>query len=141
RDPGGSGNKLLPSIGLSLPVPLFNWNTGPVALADAERDRARAALALTRATSQADIARALRERDIALSRVTRGQRLVGSANQVAAMSLTAFREGASTLANVLEAQRTSRDVLGAYIDDLARAWIAIATTRVLTLTATSDRPQ
>ena len=141
RDPGGTGNKLLPTFGLSLPLPLLDWNRGPVALADAERDRARAELTLARSESQAAIARSARERDIALARVQRGGQLVASANRVAAMSVTAFREGAASLANVLEAQRTARDVLRNYVDDLARAWIAIATTRVLSLTVTPDSPQ
>ena len=138
RDPGGTGNKLLPTFGLSLPIPLLDGNRGPIALADAERDRAQAELALSRSESQAAIARASRERESALARVQRGGQLVASANRVAAMSLTAFREGAATLASVLEAQRTARDVLGNYVDDLARAWISIATTRVLTLTVTPD---
>ena len=51
------------------------------------------------------------------------------------MSLTAYREGASTLPNVLEAQRNARDIRAQYIDDLARARIASATLRALTLTA------
>lgn len=141
RDPGGTGNKILPTFGLTLPLPLLDWNRGPIALADADRDRARAELALARAESQAAIARASRERDIALARVQRGGQLVASANRVAAMSLTAFREGAASLASVLEAQRTARDILGNYVDDLARAWIVMATTRVLSLTATPDSPQ
>jgi cobalt-zinc-cadmium efflux system outer membrane protein len=141
RDPGGTGNKLLPTFGLTLPLPLLDWNRGPVALADAERDRARIELALARSESQAAIARASREREMTLARVQRGAQLVSSANRVATMSLTAFREGAATLASVLEAQRSARDILRNYIDDLARAWIAIATTRVLTLTVTPDGPQ
>jgi outer membrane protein TolC len=59
---------------------------------------------------------------------------VASANRVAAMSLTAYREGASSLPNVLEAQRNARDVLAQYVDDLAAAWIASAVLRVATLT-------
>lgn len=141
RDPGGTGNKLLPTFGLSLPLPLLNLNRGPIALADAERDRARASLALARAELQAGIAHAVRERDQALARVARGSQLVASANRVAAMSLTAFREGAASMASVLEAQRAARNVLSNYVDDLARAWIAIATTRVLSLTVTPDSPQ
>ena len=97
-------------------------------------------LALARAESQAGIAHAVRERDQALARVERGRALVASATRVAAMSLAAFREGAAPMASVLEAQRTAREVLSTYVDDLARAWIAIATTRVLSLTATPDRP-
>jgi outer membrane protein TolC len=50
------------------------------------------------------------------------------------MSLTAYREGESSLPNVLEAERNARDILGQYIDDLADAWIASAALRVYTLT-------
>jgi outer membrane protein TolC len=83
------------------------------------------------------IAHALRERQIALSRATRGTSLVSSANQVVAMSLTAYREGASSLANVVEAQRMARDVLAQYIDDLASAWIATAELRALATSSSS----
>jgi outer membrane protein TolC len=54
------------------------------------------------------------------------------------MSLVAYREGAASLPNVLEAQRSARDVRGQYIDDLAAAWIATAELRVLSLTPTSQ---
>ncbi|MCC7194379.1 MAG: TolC family protein [Gemmatimonadaceae bacterium] len=140
-DPGGTGNKLLPAIGLSLPLPLLNRNGGAVALADAERDRARAALALARVESDGGVARALRDREVALARVARGQVMVASAERVATMSVAAYREGAAPLASVLEAQRAAREMLAAYVDDLSRAWIAVATARVLTLTATPERPQ
>ena len=59
-------------------------------------------------------------------------------NRVAAMALTAYREGAAPISAVLEAQRTARETLSAYIDDVARAWIANATLRTLSLTVTTD---
>lgn len=139
-DPGGTGHKLLPAIGFSLPVPLLNRNGGAIALADAERDRAKASLALARVESQAAIARIRRERDVAMGRMTRSQALVESANRVAAMSLAAYRQGAAPLATVLEAQRTARETLGNYVENMARAWVAIATERVVTLTASPERP-
>jgi outer membrane protein TolC len=72
-----------------------------------------------------------------MAKVSRDQILVASANRVAAMSLTAYREGESSLPSVLEAQRNARDILGQYIDDLAEAWIASAELRVYTLTPAS----
>jgi outer membrane protein, heavy metal efflux system len=131
-DPAAPG--ILPTFGLSLPLPIFDRNRGPIAQAVAERERARAELTLAQVESQTLIARARRERSIALSKVDRDRRLVASANRVAAMSLTAYREGASSLPNVLEAQRNARDVLAQYVDDLAAAWIATALLRVATLT-------
>jgi outer membrane protein TolC len=56
------------------------------------------------------------------------------------MSLTAYREGAMSLPDVLAAQRTARDALAQYIDDLAAAWIATAELRVFSLTPTSPLP-
>ncbi|HET7790579.1 MAG TPA: TolC family protein [Gemmatimonadales bacterium] len=119
RDPTGAETGILPVIGLSFPIPLFNWNGGAVAAAAAERDRARAALEVARRESAADIARARRERDAGLAKVARDAELVASAERVAAMSLTAYREGAIALPGVLEAQRNARDALVRYVDDVA----------------------
>jgi cobalt-zinc-cadmium efflux system outer membrane protein len=137
HDPTGSEPGLLPVIGVALPIPLFDRNRGALATASAERERAVAELALARLESRVEIAQARRAQSSALGRVARGQRVVQSALRVATMSLTAYREGASTLPNVLEAQRNARDILAQYIDDLARAWIATATLRALTLTTTA----
>lgn len=109
-----------------------------MAVAEAERNRARAALQLATADANAAVTRTARARDLALARVQRGQGLVAAANRVAAMSLTAYREGAAPLASVLEAQRTARETLAAYVDDLARAWIASATLRAISLTVSPD---
>jgi cobalt-zinc-cadmium efflux system outer membrane protein len=133
-DPTGSEPGTLPTFGVALPFPLFNLNRGPVRLAEAAQERARAELALVQAITKADIARTRRELTIAQAKLTRDRTLVASASRVVAMSLTAYREGAAALPNVLEAQRNAREVLSQYVDDLASAWIAAAELRVLTLT-------
>jgi outer membrane protein, heavy metal efflux system len=136
-DPGGDERGILPVVGVSIPLPFLNRNQGPIALAAAERDRAHAELDLARLEASARIARATRERAIALAKVERDRRLIASADRVASLSLAAYREGASTLPNVLEAQRNAREVLAQYVDDLARAWVATAALRVYTLTPSS----
>jgi cobalt-zinc-cadmium efflux system outer membrane protein len=136
-DPTGSEPGILPTYGFALPVPLLNRNRGPIVLAEAEHARARAALILAQVQSHNEIARTRRELSIALTKVARDRVLVAAANRVAAMSLTAYREGASSLPNVLEAQRNAREVLAQYVDDLANAWIFAAELRVLTLTAST----
>ncbi|HEY2375848.1 MAG TPA: TolC family protein [Gemmatimonadaceae bacterium] len=136
-DPTNPG--ALPNVGVSLPVPLFSRARGPITQAQAELQRAQAALALARVEGSARIARARRERDIALAKVNRDRILLASANRVASMSLTSYREGQSSLPNVLEAQRNARDILGQYIDDLAAALIAAASLRVYVLTPASAR--
>lgn len=131
-DPTNPG--LLPNFGVSLPLPFFSRGRGPIMQAEAELQRARAELTLARTEGAARIARARRARDIAVGKIGRDRVLLASANRVASMSLTAYREGESALPNVLEAQRNARDILNQYIDDLAQAWIAAASLRVYTLT-------
>ena len=139
KDPDQAG--LLPTFGLGIGLPLFNRNRGPIAQAEAERLRAEAELRLAQVEARNDIAHATRERENALARAARDQALVASANRVVSMSLTAYQEGASSLSNVLEAQRTARDVLSQYVDDLASAWIATAELRALAASASStSRP-
>ena len=133
-DPSGSETGILPTVGIGLPLPLLNRNAGPLASARAQQARAEAELQLARVESRTAIARAQRQLAIALSKVERDRVLVSAADRVAAMSLTAYREGAFSLPNVLEAQRNAREVYAQYVDDLAAVWIASATLRVLTLT-------
>jgi cobalt-zinc-cadmium efflux system outer membrane protein len=140
-DPGGTGSSLLPTFGISIPLPFFDRNRGAIAQAEADRQRAEAELALTRVETQTEIAHATRERANALGRIGRDRITITSANQVATMSLTAYREGAMALSNVLEAQRTAREVLAQYVDDLAAAWIATATLRALTVPPSPSQPQ
>ena len=130
-DPTGPGGSL-PTVGLSLPLPLFNWNGGEVAQARAARDRAEANLDLVRRETGADLARAQRGLALALARLERDRRLLASADRVAAMSLQAYAEGAVALPNVLESQRSAREALARYIDDVAAANNAAAAVRLLT---------
>jgi cobalt-zinc-cadmium efflux system outer membrane protein len=136
-DPKGDEPGILPMIGVAIPLPLLTRNRGPIAQAEAERERARAELDLARLEAKVRIARADRARAIAAAKVERDRRLVTSADRVATLSLTAYREGASSLPNVLEAQRNARDVLAQYVDDLATLWIATAALRVYRLTPSS----
>jgi len=134
-DPSGAEPGVLPTFGISIPIPLLNFNRGPVAAAEAELLRAQAELTLAEVGSSVEIARARRELAIATGKVARDTALVEAANRVARMSLAAYREGASSLATVLEVQRNARDVLSQYVDDVAASLIAAAELRVLLLTA------
>lgn len=133
-DPSGSEKGLLATVGLSIPLPVLDRNKGPIALAEANRRRAGAQLELTIQESRVGVALARRSLALALERVGRDEQLVIVANRVAARSVTAYREGASALPAVLQAQRDARDVLANYIDDLAGAWVADASLRALMLT-------
>lgn len=140
-DPTQNHGGPLPTFGLGIGLPLLDRNRGAIAQAEAERTRAEAELTLARIEARTEIAHGTHEWQNAMARVRRDQAVVTSAERVAAMSLTAYREGAAALPNVLEAQRTARDVMGQYIDDLAAAWIAAAELRVLALTpSTTSQP-
>jgi cobalt-zinc-cadmium efflux system outer membrane protein len=134
HDPTGSETGILPTFGLSIPLPLFSQNRGAIALAAAGRDRARVELAAARRESDALIASAQRELSAAAIRAVRDRELVASAERVARMSLQAYAEGAYPLANVLEAQRNVRDVLAQLIDDTAALNGAAAALRLYSAT-------
>ncbi|GAC1684639.1 MAG: hypothetical protein NVS9B3_02850 [Gemmatimonadaceae bacterium] len=136
-DPTGGEPGLLPTVGLSIPVPLVNRNGAPIAQAEAERERARAELVVARLEAKVRMLRAERERVSAVARAERDRRLLVSADRVATMSLAAYREGASTLPSVLEAQRSAREALAQYVDDVAAAWVATAAARLFTRTGTT----
>jgi cobalt-zinc-cadmium efflux system outer membrane protein len=131
---------VLPTIGIGIGLPLFDRNRGAVAQAQAERIRAQAELTLAQVEARNQIAHAVRERSNALARVERDRNLVATAQRVTAMAITAYREGAQSLPNVLQAQRSARDVIAQYIDDLTAAWIATAELRVFSLTSTTQFP-
>jgi cobalt-zinc-cadmium efflux system outer membrane protein len=131
-DPSEPG--ILPTFGVSIPLPILNRNRGPIAQAVAERERARAQLALARLETKTAIGRAIRSRSLAVDKIRRDRLLVESATRISGMALTAYREGAQGLPAVLEAQRNARDILSQYIDDLAEAWIASAVLRLYNVT-------
>lgn len=135
HDPNGSETGILPTFGLSIPIPLFSQNQGAVALATADRERARVELVAARRESAALVASAQRDLAAAAIRAARDRELVASADRVARMSLQAYAEGAYPLANVLEAQRNARDVLAQLIDDTAALSGAAAALRLYSTTA------
>ncbi|MEP6590219.1 MAG: TolC family protein [Gemmatimonadota bacterium] len=139
-DPSGSENGLLPMVGIAIPLPLVNRNRGNVALAEAELQRAQASLMAVRVESGGAIGRARRALEIALAQLDRDERLTVAATRVSAMSLTAYREGAATLASVLEAQRMARDARSQYVTDLAAAWTARDVLQLLTETVAASVP-
>ncbi|CAN5801738.1 TolC family protein [soil metagenome] len=133
-DPSGGETGLLPLIGLSVPLPLFNRNQGPIAEARAERDKAQAQLSVARLEARQRLVEAVREREQLIAKIARDRNLVVRAQRVADRSLTAYREGASALPAVLEARRSAREVLGQYIDDLAALLTVNTELRALTQT-------
>lgn len=138
RDPTGGPAGPLAVLGVALPLPLFNQYRGDLALAEAGRQRAEAELGAAQRESDAAVTRALREQAAARARVRRGETGVATARALAAKALTAYREGASALPEVLSLQRSARDALAQYVDDVAALRAAAAAIQLAT--ATSSTP-
>lgn len=129
-DPDAPG--LLPTVGVSIPIPLFSHGGAEVAQARAAADRARAELAVVERETELALATARREREVATARLAVDRAMVQDARRVATLSLTAYREGAYPLATVLEAQRNARDALRQYLQDLMTSRSAEAAYRLAT---------
>ncbi|MEO8561002.1 MAG: TolC family protein [bacterium] len=116
-NPGTTG--LLPTVGISLPLPLLTRNRGEIALATTERARAVAALEIAKRDAATALATAERTRDLAALRVTQTRELLASAERIASLTLVAYREGEVPLSFVLEATRRARDLRDGYITALS----------------------
>ena len=139
-DPTGAEPGILPTFGVAVPLPIFNRNRGPIAEAEAARARASAELTVAEQESGRQLGHTRSALVSAASRIARDRQLLQSADRVISMALAAYREGASPLASVLEAQRSARDVRTAFVDDAANALIAAATLRLLMITPASVGP-
>lgn len=120
---------MLPTFGISIPLPFFDRGGAAVAQAEAAVRRAdaqRAAVAREVATARA---MTRRRWESAQERLVADEAAVESALQVAALAQDAYREGAYPLASVLEAQRGARDALSRRIQDLVEARSAAAAYR------------
>jgi outer membrane protein, heavy metal efflux system len=138
HDPGGLGDQLLPTIGIALPIPVFNSNRGSVLAAQAARNRAQAQLELVQLETSVAVTRARLSYTVAGERAVRSRQLVDRANRVAALSLLGFREGATTLSSVLEAQRLVRENLSQYVNDAAALRNAASLIQFLERTAPTN---
>lgn len=130
----------LPTVGLAMPLPLFNRNSASIQVTQAELARAKANLTQTQLQQAAVVANAEREASAARTRLARSGRLVASANRIATMSITAYREGASPIGTVLDAQRSAREALSQYAEDVAAVRIADSVLRFVTLSTDQIRP-
>ena len=124
-DPEGD-NGILPTLGLSLTLPIWSRNGGAIAEAKAQVQRAAADLALARQEADLAIAEGARARALSIDRLEQDRVAVAAAQQVARGSLTAYSEGAYPLTSVIEEQRSARDALRQYLEDLASAQTADA---------------
>lgn len=132
KDPTGAEKGLLPTVGLVLPVPLFNRNGGAVEAARADVARAQAELAIARLNAASDLARAYRTWSVAQSRISRDRTIMDAATRNVSMAERAVAAGEMAIGNILETRRAQYDAQTQYVTDLVAANVAAALVRVLT---------
>ncbi|HEY8309771.1 MAG TPA: TolC family protein [Gemmatimonadaceae bacterium] len=132
HDAVGGQKGLLPTVGIALPMPLFNHNAGAVEAAHAEVTRAQAGLEIARLDVSTQLARARRTRSIAESRIARDRTIMDAATSNVSMTERAYAAGEMAIGNILEARRAQHDAQAQYVTDLVSANVGAALVRVLT---------
>jgi cobalt-zinc-cadmium efflux system outer membrane protein len=132
RDAPGGQKGLLPTVGLVLPLPLFNRNGGAIEAAHAEVTRAQADLTIARLEASAQLARAYRTLTVADARISRDRTILDAATHNVSMTERAYTEGEMAIGDVLEARRAQHDAQSQYVTDLVAANVGAALVRVLT---------
>ena len=128
-DPGGTEKGFLPTVGVSIPVPVFDRGGASVTQAEAAVRRAEAGRSAVLREIEAVRAKTERRWRAARDRLVADVSAVESALQVASLAQDAYREGAYPLASVLEARRGAREALARRIQDLVEARSAAAARR------------
>ena len=132
RDPTGSEKGLLPTVGIVLPIPLFNRNGGAVAAARADVTRAQAELSIARLEASAQLSRAYRTWSVAQGRIARDRSILNAATSNVALVERAYAEGQMAMGDILEARRALHDAQAQYVTDLVAANVGAALVRVFT---------
>jgi cobalt-zinc-cadmium efflux system outer membrane protein len=123
-DPDMKG--MLPTLGISIPLPIFDRNRGPIAEARADHARSTAQLEQLRLERTLGLAVAEKQRNAQQVILAQDRAGLENARRVAARAQTAYREGEYPLSTVLEAQRNARDAMRQYYEDMGSLWLAQA---------------
>ncbi|HPF61446.1 MAG TPA: TolC family protein [Gemmatimonadales bacterium] len=130
-DPSGSEPGILPVVGVSLPLPLWNRQRGQVALADAAEAAARATRDRLLLASAATVARTRRAYQVASAQLEQDGELLETAARLESMADLAYREGEATLVEVLATRQQAREIRALHLQHQADASVAAATLRWL----------
>ncbi|MEO7217477.1 MAG: TolC family protein [Gemmatimonadaceae bacterium] len=132
HDPAGGQKGLLPTVGIALPLALFNHNAGAIDAAHAEVTRAQAGLEIARLDASTQLARARRTRSVAESRIERDRTIMEAATRNVSMAELAYAAGEMAIGDILAARRAQYDAQAQYVTDLVSANVGAALVRVLT---------
>jgi len=113
--------------GVSVPLPIFDKNSGAIEEAASEIRQFEADLRSTQTRVRAEIANAaalVQRRADMLNRIN--DRMLGSADETARIALAAYEEGGTGLLNLIDAQRTRNEVALLFAQasrDYALGWL------------------
>jgi cobalt-zinc-cadmium efflux system outer membrane protein len=114
----GTGNSL--GFFFSAPLPVYNRNQGEIARASREQEQLRQSLEAVQAQVTSDVAGAFEEYESARTLAAEIERdLLEPTKQARDTTAYVYQAGASTLVDVLDAQRAFNDTMSAYYDALA----------------------
>jgi cobalt-zinc-cadmium efflux system outer membrane protein len=108
--PGGGPPEDTVGVGVSFPLPLWNFNRGEIKSAQATVDKSALALAKAKAQAAADVANAQSEFQEASERLARYQNQILPKSQTVRDSVAfAYEKGGAALVDLLEAERADND--------------------------------
>ena len=125
--PGGGPPEDTVGIGVSFPLPLWNFNRGEIQSAQATVDKNALAFAKAKAQAAADVAHAQAGFHEASERLERYQNQILPKSQKVRESVAfAYEKGGSSLVNLLEAERADNDARLATAQAMSDAASAVA---------------
>ncbi len=114
----GTGNSL--GIFFSAPLPVYNRNQGEIARASREQEQLRQSLVAAQTQVTSDVAGAYEEYESARTLAAEIERdLLEPTKQARDTTAYVYQAGASTLVDVLDAQRAFNDTMSAYYEAIA----------------------
>lgn len=115
REQGVNGRGNMMGFFVSVPLPFFNRNQGEIARADAERDKAQRLLHAGETNVAGEVAAAYQEFESARALLADIERDLLAPSQEARASVTyVYQAGATSLLDVLDAQRAFNDTMDTY---------------------------
>jgi len=131
--PGGGPATDTLGLGVSFPLPLWNFNRGEIKAAQAKVEQSTLAFAKARAQAAADVANAAVAYREAMERLQRYQnQILPKSQKVREAVAFAYEKGGATLVDLLEAERADSDARLATAQALADASSAVADLKAAT---------
>jgi cobalt-zinc-cadmium efflux system outer membrane protein len=132
RQQGVNGTGNLAGLFVSVPLPIFNRNQGEIPRAEAEHQKAERSLVALETNVSAEVASAYAEFQSARGLLADIEReLLKPAADARAGTAYVYQAGATSLLDVLDAQRTFNDTMDAYYTAQAAYWRAEARLRLV----------